>query len=504
MVLFVASRALGLLREVVIAHQFGAGAEMDAYLAAFRVPDFLFYVVAGGALGSAFIPTFAGYLSKSDLDGAWRLASAVINWMTLILSLLAGMAAIFTPWLVQTFYGDFSPSQQLLTAELMRWMLISTVIFGVSGVIMGILNAHQHFLLPAFAPIIYNLALIAGAWFLGPVWGVRGLVVGVVVGAAGHLLVQIPGLIQARMRYRPVLVLQDPALREVGRLMGPRVLGLAAVQLNFVATTILASSLPVGSLTALNYGWIIMLLPQGVVAQSVATALFPTLAALVARGEQAQMRHIFITTLRNLLFLTLPASAGLIVLRDPLVRLLLERGNFGSEATAATAWALGFFALGLVGHAVVEIVARAFYALKNTRTPVGIGVLAMALNIVLSLLLIDLFEQIGWSPHGGLALANSLAVIAEMIVLLWLLGHRLGGLGEPGFARSLIMMSLATAGMVLVLLLAIPFLPDQAWQTGLIGLVIGGVVYIGLAQLLDLDEWRVIRQRLMRRRRSSG
>jgi putative peptidoglycan lipid II flippase len=502
MVLFVASRALGLLREMVIAHQFGTSAEMDAYLAAFRVPDFLFYVVAGGALGSAFIPTLAGYLTRADLDGAWRLASAMINWVTLVLSLLAGVAAVFAPWLVQTFYSNFSTAQQLLTAELMRWMLVSTVIFGISGVIMGVLNANQHFLLPALAPVIYNLALIIGAWLLGPVWGVRGLVIGVVLGAAGHLLVQIPGLIQAQMRYRPILAPQDPSLHEVGRLMGPRVLGLAAVQLNFVVTTILASSLPVGSLTALNYGWIIMLLPQGVLAQSVATALFPTLAALVARGEQAQMRHIFITTLRNLLFLTLPASAGLIVLREPLVSLLLERGNFGADSTAATAWALGFFALGLVGHAVVEIVARAFYALKNTRTPVGIGILAMGLNIVLSLLLINLFERMGWAPHGGLALANSIAVIAEMIALLWLLRRLMGGLREPGFVHSLIMMSLATAGMTLALLLVIPFLPGHAWLTAIIGLVIGGVVYVGLAHLLGLEEWQVIWQSLMRRRPS--
>jgi putative peptidoglycan lipid II flippase len=286
--------------------------------------------------------------------------------------------------LVQTFYSDFSPAQQALTTELMRWMLISTVIFGLSGVVMGILNAHQHFLLPAVAPIIYNLALILGAWFLGPIWGVRGLVIGVVLGAAAHLLVQIPGLIQVQMDYRPVLAFHDACLHEVGQLMGPRVLGLAAVQLNFVVTTILASSLPTGSLTALNYGWIIMLLPQGIIAQSVATALFPTLAALVARGEQAQMRHIFIATLRNLLFLTLPASVGLILLREPLVSLLLERGNFGIDSTRATAWALGFFALGLVGHAIVEIAARAFYALKNTKTPLGIGVLAMILNIILS------------------------------------------------------------------------------------------------------------------------
>ncbi|MDX1522455.1 MAG: lipid II flippase MurJ, partial [Anaerolineae bacterium] len=148
MVLFVISRALGLLREVVVARQCGTSADMDAYLAAFRVPDFLFYVVAGGALGSAFIPVFTDYLTRRDRPGAWQLASAVINWVMLILLALGGLAALFAPWLVQTFFGQFSPAQQALTTELMRWLLISTVIFGVSGVVMGILNAHQHFLLP--------------------------------------------------------------------------------------------------------------------------------------------------------------------------------------------------------------------------------------------------------------------------------------------------------------------------------------------------------------------
>lgn len=493
MVLFVVSRVLGLLREVVIARQFGTSAEMDAYLAAFRLPDFLFYVVAGGALGSAFIPTFTGYLTRRDLSGAWRLASAVINWVVLILVSLGGLAAIFAPWLVHTFFPDFSPAQQALTIELMRWMLISTVIFGVSGVVMGILNAHQHFFLPALAPALYNVAIILGALLLGPGWGVRGLTAGVVLGAGAHLVVQLPGLIRHRMQYRPVLAARDASLHEVGRLMAPRVLGLAAVQLNFVVTAILAATLPAGSLTALNYGWIIMLLPQGVIAQSVATALFPTLAALAARDERIEMRRIFAITLRNLLFLTLPATVGLLVLREPIIRLLLERGAFDAESTAATAWALGFFALGLAGHAVVEITTRAFYALKNTKTPVGIGVAAMALNVGLSLLLMNLFARLGWAPHGGLALANSMAVSLEMVVLLLPLRPLMGGLAGPQVWRAVGKMGLATLGMGLTLLALLPLLPSEpGWLTGLVGIILGGLVYLALAYLLGLDELRTL------------
>jgi putative peptidoglycan lipid II flippase len=499
MILFVISRAMGLLREVIIARQFGTSAELDAYLVAFRLPDFLFYVVAGGALGSAFIPIFTGYLTRQNRVGAWRLASAVINWVILILSILGGMAAIFAPWVVQTFFAGFSPAQQTLTVELMRWMLISTVIFGVSGVVMGILNAHQHFLLPALAPVIYNGAIILGAWFLGPRWGVRGLTAGVVLGAAAHLLVQVPGLVQQRMRYRPVLAWRDSSLREVGRLMAPRVLGVAAVQINFVVNAVLASGLTAGSLAALNYGWIIMLLPQGVIAQSVATALFPTLAALEAQGKRAEMRRIFGATLRSLLFLTFPAAAGLIILRVPIVR-LLERGAFNADSTTATAWALGFFALGLVGHAVVEIATRAFYALKNTKTPVAVAVVTMVINVGLSLMLMNLFARLRWPAHGGLALANSIAVTLEMVALLVLLRPQMGGLAGSGLRRAIGKMSLATIGMVAVLLGLMPVLStDNKWLGGILGILVGGLVYIGLAYVVRLDELDIVRRKVMAR-----
>jgi putative peptidoglycan lipid II flippase len=497
MVLFVVSRGLGLLREVVIARQFGTSAEMDAYWAAFRLPDFIFYVVAGGALGSAFIPVFTGYLSRDDLAGAWRLASAVLNWLLISLTLLSGLAAGAAPWLVATFLPEFSPAQQALTVELMRWMLISTLIFGASGVIMGILNARQHFFLPALAPVVYNIAIILGAWYLGPRWGVRGLTAGVVLGAAGHLLVQLPGLIRHGMQYRPILPWHDADLRQVGRLMAPRILGLAAVQLNFVVTTVLASGLAVGSITALNYGWIIMLLPQGIIAQSVATALFPTLAGLAAQGRLAELRRIFGLTLRNLLFLTLPAAAGLIVLAEPIVRLLLQRGRFGPESTELTAWALGFFALGLVGHAVVEIVARAFYALKNTKTPVAAAVAAVVINIGLSLALMKIFARYGWPPHAGLALANAIAITLEMVLLLGLLRARLGGLAEPGLGRAAAKMSLATLGMVLLLLALLPWLPQSShWPADLSRIALAGIIYLGLALALRMEELTLLLSRV--------
>ncbi len=423
MIFFVLSRVAGLTREIVIGALFGTSSELDAYLAAFRVPDILFQLVAGGALGSAFIPTFAGYWAQGKRTEAWLLFSRVVNLITLLLIGVAIVVVIFAQPLVSHLIAPgFTLEQQLLTARLMRWMLLSTIIFGASGLIMGALNAVQHFLLPAAAPVFYNLAIIVSALVLAPIYGINGLVIGVVVGALLHFLVQLPGLWRVRAQYRPTLALRDPGVREVMRLMGPRVLGLFFVQMHFLVNTILASGLSAGSLSALNYAWLLMLLPQGVFAQSIATAIFPTFAAQVAAGEVAEMRRSFGRIIRTILFLTIPAAVGLYLLRVPLIALLLQRREFTAESTALVAYALQFYAIGLVAHSVVEIVVRAFYALHDTWTPVVVGIGAMILNILLSL------WWVRWLQHGGLALANSTATSLEMLLLLALLRSRIGGL----------------------------------------------------------------------------
>ncbi|MEA3334832.1 MAG: murein biosynthesis integral membrane protein MurJ [Chloroflexota bacterium] len=486
-ILFAVSRLLGLVREIVIGAQFGTGADLDAYLAAFRLPDMIFYLVAGGALASAFIPTFTSTLSR-DSDprhvNAWRLASAVTNLVLIISTGLAILAAILAEWLVaHVIAPGFDPAQRILTAELMRIMLIAPILFGVSGIIMGVLNSFQHFLAPALAPIMYNLAIILAALFLAPTMGVRGLALGVVAGAAAHLLVQLSALLQRHPIYQPILGLKDPDVREVGRLMGPRVLGLAAVQINFLVNANLASNLSEGSISALNYAWLMMLLPQGIIAQGIATAVFPTLSAQAAQGMIDSLRSTLNGVLRAMLWLTVPAAAGLVILRIPLITVLLQRGEFGAESTQLTAYALAFFALGLVAHSVLEILVRAFYALHDTWTPVRIGLIAMALNIVLSLLLIRPLA------HGGLALANTLATTLETLALLWLLKPRLNGLGGRRLVITLGRSLLATVVMSVVLLWLIPRLAGfPAWLIALAGIVIGGLVFGAVAFLLARQE----------------
>jgi putative peptidoglycan lipid II flippase len=337
--------------------------------------------------------------------------------------------------------------------------------------------------------------------FFVPVAGIHGLAWGVVLGAALHLLVQLPALRGLGVRYFPTLGLDLPAVRQVGRLMAPRVFGVAMVQLHFLVNIILASSMPQGSLTGLTLAFTLMLMPEVVIAQAVATAALPTFSAQAAQGRLEEMRTSLATTLRGLVFLCLPASLGLALLRRPIVSLLFERGAFDAQSTELVTWPLLWYAAGLLGHALVELVSRAFYALQNTRTPVIIGALAMGLNVAFSLTFSAWFARRGLQPHGGLALANSLATGLECLALLFLMRRRLGGLDlgrlRPGLAASL----LASAGMGAGLWGWLQLTGDRpAWLVALVGVALGGLLYWAAALVLRAPEARQIPGLLLRRR----
>jgi putative peptidoglycan lipid II flippase len=498
------ARLLGLVRQMIVGHLFGTTMEMDAFAAANVITETLYLVVAGGALASAFIPVFSGLLARGDRPGAWRLASQAANLIFLVVALLSILTGAFAHPIVSLLLAPEMPAAgQLLTARLLRVMLVATVVFSVSGLVMGILNAHQHFLLPAISPILYNLGIIGGAVLLSPAMGVYGLAVGIVVGAVLHLLVQLPGLRGRGGCYTASLGLaqSNSPLRQVMRLMAPRVLGLAVTRVNFWVNTNLASAFGQGAVSALDYAMRVMLLPLGVVAQAVGIAAFPTFAELVAKGEMNELRRTLAATLRGVWYLVLPASAGLLILRVPIVRLLFQRGAFTDESTASVAWALAFFAVGLAGHTGLEITVRAFYALHDTKTPVLVGSGAMALNVLLSIGLSRLFAARGWMPHGGLALANSLATLAETGWLLWLINRRMGGIEGRWLLAGLAQIGLATAGMGAVLHLWLSLWPNGSalWLVG-IGIGLGAVVYVGLTALLRMDELRIVRRALRRRR----
>jgi putative peptidoglycan lipid II flippase len=503
---FVLSSLMGLANSILVSNAFGTSAELDAFVAANRLPETLFTLIAGGALASAFLPSFTAFLTRADRAGAWRLASAVGNLVTLVMLALCAAAWLWAPWIVRNLLapGFESSAQITLTISLLRIMLAAPVIFGLSGLVMATLNAHQHFLSPALAPAFYRIGQILGLLTLVPRMGVHGLAVGTVIGAALHLLVQLPALRRFHPRYQPTLGLRDASVRQVARLMGPRLLGVAVVQLNFWVNTIIASGQPEGSLAAINFAFQVMIMPQAVIAQAMAIAALPTFSEQVARDELAAMRTALGDTLRGVLFLSLPASIGLILLRRPIIAMIFERGAFDAHSTQQVAWALLWFGAGLLGHAVLEIVVRAFYAMQDTRTPVTVGALMMGLNVVLSLTFSAWFERIGWMPHGGLALANSAATAVEALALLLLMRRRLGGLDRSRLLQGLTGIVLAGAVMGVALWMWSTQVSGADWFIAATGVLLGGGIFWGVALLSRVPEARELPRAFLRRRSSQA
>ncbi len=499
MAAFVFSNLVGLVRDILIYRAFGTSVELDSFNAANRVAEMLYYLMAGGALGSAFIPTFTGFITREDRQGAWKLASAVANLLVIFLSLVSLVAAYFAPQIVRhglfILSPEMSAGQEELTVQLLRILLPTVTVFGISGLVMGILNAHQRFFIPAIAPAMYSLGMVFGVLVFPQSWGIDRLAWGALLGAVLHLCVQMPDLYRLKPSYRLTLGRGMSAVGEVFRLMGPRIFGVAVVQLNFVINIVIALSLPEGSVSAVNLAFRLMLMPQVAIAQSIAIASMPTFSAQVAQGQEREMRASLASTLRGLLLLAIPASIGLIMLRRPLVVAFYEGGAFTPRSTELVTWALLFYAAGLVGHSVVEIASRAFYALHDTRTPVLLTAAAMTLNIVFSLLFTRWFSALGWAPHGGLALANSLATFLEMTGLLIAMRRRLGGLhgrdllqvvGQSGLAAMV--MCVVLWGWLVVSLTTAPMI------VLLVGLVLGVAAYGVMLVLLRVKEIGQIRQ----------
>lgn len=492
-VAFIASRILGVVRDAVINYYFDLDSiGANAYFIASRFPETIFYIIAGGALGSAFIPTFSAYFVRHDGPGGWRLFSAVSNLVVIVTTVIVGVTAVFTPQILRLFYPDLlaaEPGLEAAAVPLMRVMLISPVIFGVSGVIMSTLNARQHFLLPAIAPIIYNAGIILGAVLFAP--NVMGLAYGTVGGAVGHLLIQLPAMRRKQALYSPVVTLNDPGVRQVIRLMAPRVLGLSFGQLNHLLMQFLAQSMPIGSIPALGLAWRIMIMPQGIIGQALGIAAFPTFSTLAAQGSLAEMRRILAGTLRLIAFLSLPASVLLVILRRPIVTVLFERGQFGAESTTLLAWVLLFYSFSLLGLAAIEIISRAFYALEDTVTPVVVGALQLgAMWLSGAWLGNTLFGQIlQVEPAGGLALGYSVSTFLELGLLLWLLRRKMGGLAGRHLLDGLWRMALATVLMTAVTYLIHERLSGMAalWQL-LIGSIGGGMAYIAACYFFKVGE----------------
>ncbi|MHB8573814.1 MAG: murein biosynthesis integral membrane protein MurJ [Dehalococcoidia bacterium] len=516
------SRVLGALRTTAVGGAFGTPPELDAYYVGNRIPDIIFQLIAGATLASAFIPTFAWVRRQRGEQAGWRLASSVLNLVFLLTLTLAVLTFLLAPWLVPLTapgLGDNAgrgPEMQQLAVKLTRLMLIAPVIFSVSGMISGVLNARHRFLLSGLAPMLYNAAIILGAIAYGTVfrhhsreYGVTLLAGFTVAGAAGHLLVQLPGLARVGMRYYANFDLRDPAVREVVRLMLPRMLGLAAVQANFLVTTYFASQMSAGTISSLTFAWSLVVLPLALIGQAISTAVFPHMAEQAAGDDHYELQRTLSQAVRVIIFLTIPATVGLAVLRIPVVSLVLQHGAFSANATRITAEALLFYSLGLAAQALIEILSRGFYALRDTRTPVLFAVLSMVLNLVLSLLLR------GPMGYRGLALALSLAVSVEAVLLIAVLRTRLHGLNEGAIAWSAVRGAAAALAMAVAVAAFMVWarhygpLVDRRGVRYLVevigGIPIGAAAFFAVARIVGAEEMLLVESRLLQRlRRGAG
>jgi len=503
----VASRILGWLRLSVIGAHFGETPELDAFWAAFKIPDAIFGLVVAGALASAFIPVFTSYLAREREDEAWHVASSVMNAVLLLLVGFSAVMWVAAPWLVPTVVAPGfvdRPAQLALTIDLTRLMLLSPIFMGLSSLTTGILNSYRQFLSGATAPLVYNLVIILFTVFAAPFLGIHAVAIGVVVGALVMWLVQLPELTFRRTRYSLSLDVSHQGVRDVMRLAGPRTLALGAVQIVFLVDTILASGMPLGSLTALYYANQLLLLPLGVFSIAISAAVFPTLSHYASLGQVLRMRDTVQQAIRWILFLTFPTAIVMIVLRRPIVNLLFQYGSFGPEAREATQAAFLFYSLGLAGHALVQILARVYFASRDTTTPLALTLISIGANIVLSVTLAPILGI------NGLALANSVATLVEAGLLFTLLAPRarlrLVGLGVSTLKQvcASLLMGVAMFGFIRVTNLPFDLFVDPpklilALQTIIAGAV-GGLVYLAAAYLLRIVELQeivaVVRTRL--------
>ncbi|MGH7255815.1 MAG: murein biosynthesis integral membrane protein MurJ, partial [Nitrospirales bacterium] len=440
------SRILGLVRDIVLARLFGATAAADAFFVAYRIPNLLRELFAEGSMSSAFIPVFTEYHTLKTRREAWELASAVFTTLLTILTaitLLGVLAAPGIAWLLAPGFHD-DPDRLATTTLLTRIMFPYLLFISLAALAMGILNSLRAFAAPALSPVLFNLCIIGFALFVSPRLGepILGVAVGVVIGGGAQFLMQLPG-VQRRgflfgWRWEPT----HPGVRRIGRLMLPTLLGLSVTQINIMIGTILASYFD-GGPTYLFYGMRLIQFPLGIFGVALATAILPTLSTQAAQGALDDLRGTLGFGLRMILFIMLPAMAGLILLREPIVHLLLEHGTFSPADTRGTATAVLYYAVGLWAFAGVRIVVSAFYSLQDTTTPAVAAVAAVTTNLLLSLLLMEPLR------HAGLALATALAAMLNVGILVIVLHRRLGGMEWSAVGRSALRSLCAVVPVVL-------------------------------------------------------
>jgi putative peptidoglycan lipid II flippase len=494
------SRIMGVIRDRMFAHLFGAGNVLDAYYAAFRIPDLVYNLLIVGALSAGFIPVFMELLEK-DKKQAWRVTNSILNILSILLILVCAILFVYTEALTDILVPGFSSEQLALTVTLTRIMFLSPILLGISSLVSGVIQSFKSFFIYALTPIMYNLGIIIGAWFLVPLFGPKGLAYGVILGALLHLIIQLPKLLNHGFLYMPIIEWRNPSVRRIGALMIPRTLGLATNHLMLIAVTAIASTLAVGSITVFNFANNLQFFAVGVVGVSFAVAAFPTFSQFAARGEIELLVTHLGKTVRQILFFVLPLTLIFLLLRAQIVRVVLGSGAFGWEATIATADTLAFFSLSLFAQASIPLLVRAFYAIQDTWTPFLTSLIATFATIAGALYYKDIYGV------AGIALAFSLAMILQLIILWIVLRAKIGTLHEGKLIQSLQIMSVASIAMAVTLqLIKIPLagIVDMTrfWgilTQGFVAGIAGLLIYAGVCYVLKLEEMHTFKNSMQRR-----
>ena len=469
------SRFLGLIRDWLLARSFGVGLELDVYFTAFKIPDFVYQIFILGGIVATFLPLFSEYFSE-DSDGAWEFTSNTLNIFLFLLACLSLILFIFTPYMIKLIAPGFNDWQINKTVLLTRLMLLSPIFFGLSSIFSSILQYFHRFLIYSFAPIVYNLSIIFGILFLSPRLGILGVVLGVIIGALFHFLIQIPPAINCGFRYSSVFNFKDPKIKKVFLLMIPRAFGISSLQINAIVINAIASTLVVGSISVFNFANNIRLFPVAIIGVSFETAVFPKLSRAWTENKKEKFIDSFSLVFRQIIYLVLPVVILMFILRSQLVNLILRHGQFSAEASQLVGAIIGLFCFGILFASLRPLFFRVFFSLKDTKTPTLLAVIFVIVNIVFSLVLTNALkpnslqmvglkdfliknfslEQVSDISVLGFPLAYLIGLALEFCLFLIFLKKRLGDFKIKEILNSL--SKILAAGILMVFVVQFSFL----------------------------------------------
>lgn len=530
------SRLLGLVRELIFANYFGAGFLMDAYQVAFRIPNVLRDLFAEGALSAAFVKVFTDYQIKKSEEEAWRLASLVLNALAVVLSVITIFGILFSRYFVDLIADGFSPEKAALATTLTQIMFPFILLVALAAVAMGVLNTKGIFGIPASASTAFNIVSIivglafaywlsGGGWIspkdpnavpsFNAQWAIIGMAIGTLVGGAAQFLIQVPSLYKVGFRFMPILSFTDPGVKRVMNLMTPAILGTSAVQINVMVNTFFVSGIE-GGVSWLNYAFRLMQFPIGLFGVAVGTASVPVLSRMASEGKTGDFRKTLSDSLGLVFLMTLPSACGLIVLGEPIIRLIYSRGAFVEQDVSMTAWALMGYAIGLTGYAAIKVLSPAFYALDDAKTPMIIAVASIAVNAVASYFFRNWLSGVGVSDaypnglgHVGVALATSTVALVNFFALAALMRKRISGLNGREIFFAFLKIAIASVLMSAVCYASYYFLEKSLgtktfpvkFIEAFIPIALGGITFVFAAKLLGVKELNQIYNTLKRKLR---